>query len=149
MNAQKKHRNLGNNYALAWPVVQENGYSNTSPADDSRHGQYHMTLVYLNNVKRGFEQDRLKDLVNAFFDAQNVPETLTIEITDMLTDRCVSVESDYVDNLRKVLEGFLISKGFSLRELMPLHIDLRGDDLSKLVNPSTKEITIETRKWNW
>lgn len=133
----KKNRNLGNNYSLAWPISFPDATENSS--------DLHMTLVYINNVKRGFEQNRLKELVNAFFDDQEVPETLLLNVGAMLTDRSVLLQSEYVENLRGLLEDFLKSHGFNLRQSMPLHVDLRGSDIPSNI----KEILIRTRVWNW
>ena len=51
-------RNLGNNYALGW----------------STGNGTHLTLLYFEKVKRGYEQSRVKQLANEFLREHRVPE---------------------------------------------------------------------------
>ncbi|CAB9523242.1 expressed unknown protein [Seminavis robusta] len=120
-------RNLGKNYALAW---------NTG-------GGTHMTLVYLTNVKRGYEQNRVKTLVEDYLDANEVPEQLLLRVGDMTTKRCVSVCNPEIAALQVALHDFLRERGFEMRPLRPPHIDLRGQSDVIL------DETVGTRNWNW
>lgn len=105
-------RNLGGNTALALKTG----------------GGTHMTLVYIENVKRGFEQARVKQLVEDFFNEHKVPDNVDLELTeDMWTERCVAVGSDELQLLQQALFTFLTAEHkLSVRALRPLHIDLRG-----------------------
>lgn len=120
-------RNLGNNYVLAWKTGAGT----------------HMTLVYLNNVKRGYEQERAKRLVDAFLAERGTPATIPLSLGPMATERCVSVKSEVLEQLQQALYDYLVSQGFSPRPLRPLHIDLR----SQSTNVVNKSIAIND--WLW
>jgi hypothetical protein len=118
-------RTLGNNYALAWKTGAE----------------IHMTLVYINNVKRGYEQERVKELVNDFMEATQVPVEFPLPLGDMISTRCVSVDSSELEMLRQCIYEHLLAQGFDMRPLKPLHIHLRGG--------SAVDSTVQIRSWNW
>ena len=120
-------RNLGNNYCLAW---------NTG-------GGTHMTLVYMENVRRGYEQDRARRLVEEFLEETGVPEQLELTLGEMMTNRCISVTSATIRGLQEAIYDFLAEHGFQLRSLRDPHIDLRGQSDAILVD------AVLTRKRNW
>jgi hypothetical protein len=103
-----------------------------------------MTLVYFNNVKRGFEQDRVKQLADAFMEETNVPANVELQLGDNLTDRCVGVLNAELVELQRALFDHFVAHGFDLRPLVALHIDLRGSTASDSI-----ERTINTRRWNY
>lgn len=120
-------RNVGNNHVVAWKTG----------------GGTHMTLVYINNVKRGFEQERVKRIVNAFLAERQVNDTIRLPLGDMVTERCIAVQSDYLNELQQAIYNHLVSLGFSVRPLRPLHIDLRGQS-HKVVQES-----VQIKDWLW
>lgn len=114
-------RNLGNNYALAWKTG---------------HGT-HLTLLYFENVKRGYEQDRLKNLADDFIKESDLCINymdlgIDFENPEMWTDRSVLVKSKDLLQLQKELFQYFQQKKFKLRPLHPLHIDLRGQSVNKI-----------------
>lgn len=124
---RKEARNVGKNYALALKTGEDT----------------HITLVYFNNVKRGFEQERVKQLADEFLDRNAFPRSLALQLGEMLTDRCVSVENAELAQLQRQLHEYFVALGYDLRPLVALHVDLRGQ------NDSAVEKTIETRRWNY
>lgn len=111
----KKVRNLGNNYPLAFKTP--NGT--------------HMTLIYFNNVKRGYEQERVNSLARAFMDEIKFPTVVKLELGEMIEpeERCVAIKNAQLIVLQKQLYDYFENEGFDLRPLRNLHIDLRGLDL--------------------
>lgn len=113
---RKTARNIGKNYALALTTGKKT----------------HLTLIYFNNVKRGFEQDRVKTLANAFLrdrhdgEEEDVRGTILLELGDMVSDRCIGVNNAELIRIQRQLYDFFLSLGYDLRPLLPLHIDLRG-----------------------
>lgn len=102
-----------------------------------------MTLIYLNNVKRGFEQERVKQLAEEFLDRLQFPQTITLQLGEMLTDRCIAIENAELAQLQRELYEYFVSLDYDLRPLVALHVDLRGQ------NDSIVDRTIETRSWNY
>ncbi len=126
-------RNLGTNSVLAWKTG----------------GGTHLTLIYLENVKRGFEQERAKRLAEEYLNSQNVPETLHLaqELGKgkelMWTERCASVVSEQIRQIQKGLWEHFTQLGFTVRALRPLHIDLRGQDVNIIAD------MVGTRDWHY
>lgn len=122
-------RNLGTNYPLCW---------NTG-------AQTHMTLIYFENVKRGYEQERVKSLAEDFLTAENVPTQLILKSPNVkwtyFSDRCVAVHSLEIQQIQKDLWSYFTKLGFKLRALRDLHIDLRGQS-DQIIN-----LTVGTRDW--
>ena len=122
----KKLRNLGKNYALAWKTGAKT----------------HLTLIYFNNVKRGFEQERVKALAIAFLNENNIAQHITLNLGDMMTDRCILVLNEEILRLQQQLYVYFEALGFDLRALKPPHIDTRGD-------ADDVQVVVETRFWNY
>ena len=102
-----------------------------------------MTLVYMENVRRGYEQDRVRRLVEEFLEETGVPEQLELTLGEMMTNRCISVTSATIRGLQEAINDFLAEHGFQLRSLRDPHIDLRGQSDAILVD------AVLTRNWNW
>ena len=85
-----------------------------------------MTLVYLENVKRGFEQERVKILATEIMQRHDIPDTLPLELSGMWTARCVEVTSAAALGLQRVLFDEMTQQGLRVTPLRQLHVDLRG-----------------------
>lgn len=123
-------RNLGNNYALSW----------------STGNGTHLTLLYFENVKRGYEQSRVKQLAKEFLTNLQVPEYYKwkLDKTKLYSKRCVLVDDRYLTMLQEDMFKFFTSRKFTLRELKPLHIDLRGQAFE-----SIDQDGVYTCKWHY
>lgn len=120
-------RNLGKNYVLAW-----NTGNNT-----------HMTLIYLENVKRGYEQERVKWLANDFLREQlKAPETIELTLGEMMTDRCILVTNPLIKEIQEALYAYFTELGFTVRPLRSPHIDLRNQPKSIVTT------TIQVSDWH-
>lgn len=131
MNFQIKRklaRNIGNNYALAL----------------KSGGNTHITIVYFNNVKRGFEQERVKTLAEEYLRQTQFPASVRIQLGEMVTDRCFAVVNDDLIRLQRELHAHFATLGYDLRAIVPLHIDLRGESVHDAVDD-----VISTTNWNF
>jgi hypothetical protein len=118
-------RNIGTNYCLAWKTG----------------GGTHLTLVYIENVKRGFQQDRVKRLVQDLLDTMNVPPEIPLQTGPMMMERCIEIVTSDIIEIQLSIHECLERHGFRLRPLRPPHIDLRGQSETVL------QTTVRTRDW--
>jgi len=126
LRQRKQKRNIGNNYALALQTG----------------GDTHITLVYFNNVKRGFAQERVKQLAEQFLDDVAVfPARVTLQLGDMMTERCIAVVNPELVAIQRELTTLFTTLGYDLAPAVPLHIDLRGK------SDSLVQRLVDTRRW--
>jgi hypothetical protein len=110
-------RKLGNGYSLA--LHTGNGT--------------HLTLVYFNKLKRGYEQNLVKSITIDYFRANKIEE-IELEFGDLHESRSIRVHGaieSIISDLKDSFKSFDIDLGH-----IP-HIDLRGRimaDLSKKVS---------------
>jgi hypothetical protein len=105
-------RKLGNGYSLAL---------NTGAGT-------HLTLVYFNNLKRGYEQDLAKSIAIDYFRVNGLEE-IELEFGDTHAKRSVRVHGEIetiISDLRDLFTSFDIDP-----DQIP-HIDLRGHDTADL-----------------
>ena len=98
-------RNLGFNYSLAW-----NTGNNT-----------HLTLLYFNNCKRGYEQNRVKQLAEDYM-LKNLDTNITLELGDMYSDRCVTVKNKKISYIQLELAKYFTSLKFEMSDVKQPHI---------------------------
>lgn len=127
-------RNLGNNYSLA--LNTGNGT--------------HLTILYIKNCKRGYEQTRVKTIANEFIlnTLQKEEYHLTTNNIKVIPNnsRCVAVtDPDLIQLQTDLLDHLIKNHGFDQNEIekRPLHIDLRGQPKTIL-----EDIIIPSTNWN-
>ena len=87
---------------------------------ENRHGT-HLTLLYFENVKRGYEQDRVKKLADDFIHCQKLADKchnfmdlgIDFENPDMWTDRSVLVSSKDLLQLQKEMFQYFEKKNLN------------------------------------
>lgn len=105
-------RKLGDGYSLALKV--------------SEH--HHLTLVYFNKLKRGYEQNLVKTMCNEYFCSNNIL-SVPLHIGEKFGTRSVCITGQIekiTEDLSNLFSGFNITK-----DQIP-HIDLRGHPVSSL-----------------
>ena len=86
----------------------------------------------------------VKELIREYLENEKFPETITLVLGEMVTDRCVAVTNPEIAVLQEGLRNFLISQGYDLRANTAAHIDLRGQEISTCTNT-----VVNTREWNY
>ena len=111
------------------PIVAET-LGTTMPLHETGHGT-HLTLLYFDNVKRGYEQDRLKNLADDFIKESDLCINymdlgIDFENPEMLTDRSVLVKVKIFCNYKR--KCFSISNKKNLNTtITSLHIDFEDN----------------------
>ena len=93
--------------------------------------------MYIDNIR-----DRVKRLAEEYMNEHKYPEVFHVTLGDMWTDRCVHIANSQLLKLQTELYNHLLKQGFKLRELHPLHVDLRGRDVGAV------ELAVQSRG-NW
>ena len=62
-----------------------------------------MTVIYCEGVKRGYEQTRAKELAHQLFAELELPVSLSLEVGDMVSERCVGVVSEQLHAVQQAM----------------------------------------------
>ena len=71
-----------------------------------------MTMIYCEGVKRGYEQTRAKGLAHALFDELELPTSLPLTISGMLSERCAAIQSEELHAAQKALYDRFLENGW-------------------------------------
>lgn len=92
----------------------------------------HLTLVYFNKLKRGYEQDMVKNMAREYFESNNITE-IDLEFDGSHAKRSVKVIGE-IEAIISDLQNIFSSFDIDVNQVP--HIDLRGndvDDLNKVI----------------
>lgn len=85
----------------------------------------HMTLVYFNNCKRGYEQDLAKTMANDYFQARGIT-TIDFDLGEKFNERSVRVRGAEIERIISDLTQNVYAR-FDIDSNQVPHIDLRGN----------------------
>lgn len=109
----KKVRKLGDGYSLA---IKTGPYT-------------HLTLVYFYNLKRGYEQSRVKEITNEYYAKNNI-DYIDLNINgEPYGNRCIRVTGKIVDIVNDLSNLF---SSYDIDTCQIPHIDLRGTSVSDI-----------------
>lgn len=94
----------------------------------------HLTLIYFNRCKRGYEQDLIRQMAINYFLNENLV-SVKLELGDIIDKRRVLITSPLI---QKIIDDFqVLFSSFDIDLTQEAHIDLRGhslDDLDKTIS---------------
>lgn len=91
----------------------------------------HLTLVYFNNCKRGYEQDLVKSMADDYFQSRGIT-AIDFDLGDKYNERSVRVCGAEIERIIKDLSQNVFSR-FDIDVNQVAHIDLRGNASSSAI----------------
>lgn len=84
----------------------------------------HLTLVYFNNCKRGYEQDMVKQMASDYFASRNLT-SVDFTLGESYNERSVLVKGQIIESIVSDLTSKIFAN-FDIDRNQICHIDLRG-----------------------
>jgi hypothetical protein len=94
-------------------------------------GGTHLTLVYFNNCKRGYEQDMVKQMASDYFQSRNLT-TVDFTLGDSYNERSVRVKGQVIESIISDLTHKIFTS-FDIDQNQVPHIDLRGNTSTAVI----------------
>jgi hypothetical protein len=88
----------------------------------------HLTLVYFHKLKRGYEQDMVKQMASQYF-ADNDLEIINLNFGELYNIRSVKVHGEIERIVKELSELF---NSFDIDANQVPHIDLRGNSMDSI-----------------